>query len=108
MNFSDALVQLGLLLDEHQSEMVLRIAANWPVASWFISSSRNTLPRDGFDWYLLDALADQFNFTYEYIHCDFKWGNKISGSFDGITGFLVRGEADLGMTGMGITGQRIY
>ncbi|XP_050707983.1 probable glutamate receptor [Eriocheir sinensis] len=63
------------------------------------SSSGPLIPCDSLDFRILDTAASLLNFTYEvWAPRDDKWGALVlGGSWNGIVGELLRGEADLSL-----------
>jgi ABC-type amino acid transport substrate-binding protein len=62
----------------------------------------------GLEFDVLNALASRFNFTYKFYRvADEMWGSVLpNGSWNGMVGDVVRGEADLAMSGISITASR--
>ena len=73
----------------------LKIGSNFPIDC--VSFSTNTEKptnfnqlNSGWDVYLIHFLASHFNYTYEVISGQFKFGTVVNGTIDGICGMVNR------------------
>src|SRR3989442_1084158 len=65
------------------------------------------IPSNGIDVYFLETISEYLNVTYEIMNCNLKWGSKLeNGTWDGIVGNIITGEADIGLSGATITTRR--
>ena len=73
----------------------IRIGSNYPSPCVATSSTTST-PTDynqltsGTDFYLIQFLASHYNFTYDVIHGNFKFGTILNGTIDGVCGMVNR------------------
>ncbi|XP_041351060.1 glutamate receptor-like [Gigantopelta aegis] len=75
-----------------------------PASAFILKTTKNNMTKyTGFCIYLLEALANTLNFTYELVEPEHgTWGVLINGSWNGLVGQMKRREADLALADLTI------
>ena len=76
----------------------LKIGSNFPIdcVSFSTNVEKPTFNQlnSGFDYYLIQYLAYHFNYTFDIIHGQFKFGTVVNGTIDGICGMVNRSVSE--------------